>query len=199
MLQQLSETTIRDTIAAVFSDPAYRRSTLLQRFGNWLLDWLSSIFANVRPGGLPPAVFWTIFALCSAALAALIARLVYVRLRSREVLAQFGAQAGLGRGQFDAWAAALRYAGLGDYTAAAHALYLSVLRAIAGRGEVELHESKTIGDYLRDLAARSSAWLSPFRAFARNYETVIYGTGFCDRDRYERLLGLARGIVEARG
>jgi hypothetical protein len=199
MLQQLSEVMIRDTVAAVFRDPAYRRSTLLQRIGNWVLEWLSSIFSNLNPGGLPPAVFWTSFVLSVAALLGLIARLVYVTYRSRESFAQFAQQSGLLGGQFDAWAAARKYASLGDYTAAAHALYVAVLRAIAGRGEVELHDSKTIGDYLRDLAARSSAWLSPFRDFARNYETVIYGSGFCDRDRYERLLGLARGMVEAGG
>ncbi|MGH7471569.1 MAG: DUF4129 domain-containing protein, partial [Longimicrobiales bacterium] len=81
----------------------------------------------------------------------------------------------------------------------AHALYAGILAALAGRGEVELHESKTIGDYLRDLSARSSAFRVRYRDFARSYEVVIYGIGFCDRERYERLLGLAHYIIEPRG
>jgi hypothetical protein len=96
----------------------------------------------------------------------------------------------------DAWVAARRYAAHGDYTSAAHALYAALLQAVAARGDAELHESKTIGDYVRDLAARPSRFLGGFREFARSYETVIYGIGSCDRDRYEQLHGLALRIID---
>lgn len=200
MALQLPEAMIRDTVAAVFSDSAYGRTTLLQRLGRWLLELVELLFSKFRPGGLPTPVFWTVVSLSILIALAVLARFGYGIYQRRQAALRGAGEAGFGRGVgFDAWAAARLHAAMGDYTAAAHALYLGVLYAIARRGEVELHESKTIGDYLRDLAARSSAQLSRFREFARSYETVIYGTGFCDRDRYERLLGLAHAIVETGG
>jgi hypothetical protein len=46
------------------------------------------------------------------------------------------------------------------------------------------------------MRARASASLvQAFREFARGYEYVVYGIGECDRDRYERLHGLADRIL----
>ena len=69
---------------------------------------------------------------------------------------------------------------------------------VNGGGYVELHESKTVGDYLRELAARSVPWRGVFQEFARGYELVAYGGVRCDADRYGRLLGLA-GRLAGRG
>lgn len=85
----------------------------------------------------------------------------------------------------------------GEYTEAAHALYRALLEALARRERVRLHPSKTVGDYVRDLRQRSSSLFGRFRDFARSYETVVYGIGVCDRERYERLLALAAPIVRA--
>jgi hypothetical protein len=199
MLLQLPESMIRDTVAAVFRDRIYQRTTLLQRIGAWLLDLLEAIFLNIRPRAVPTYVFWTIAVLISLALLVVLARWLYPYLDRRSFL---DGSDRVGRGssaERDLWSLARAHAAAGDYTAAAHTLYAALLGVIARRGEVELHESKTIGDYLRELAARSSATLARFREFARSYETVIYGIGYCDRDRYERLLGLAQRIAEAGG
>ena len=95
----------------------------------------------------------------------------------------------------DPWAAAPEDAARGDYTAAAHALYQALLESAARRGELRLHHSKTLGDYVRELRARSSALFGRFRDFARAYETVIYGIGVCDRERFERLRALALPVI----
>jgi len=52
---------------------------------------------------------------------------------------------------------------------------------------------------VRDLRARSSSLFGRFRDFARSYETVVYGLGTCDRERYERLRALAAPIVQPAG
>jgi hypothetical protein len=96
----------------------------------------------------------------------------------------------------DPWLLAQQRAAAGDFTGAAHDLYAAILQAVARRQLVRLHPSKTIGDYVRELRSRASiALLTPFREFARAYEAVIYGTGDCDRDRYERLRTLAGAII----
>jgi hypothetical protein len=199
MLLQLPEPVIRDTVAAVFSDPVYKRSTLLQRIGGWLLDQLQAFFNWLRPGTLPDPVFWIILILVTVALLGLLARWSYGWRRLRGLR---GVQAsdypGI-REPEDAWSVARLLAARGDYTAAAHALYAGLLLTIARRGELTLHESKTIGDYVRELNARSSILVSRFRDFARSYEVVIYGLGACDRDRYERLQGMANLIADYRG
>jgi hypothetical protein len=97
----------------------------------------------------------------------------------------------------DPWALAQRLAAAGDYTGAAHALYQGLLLSVARRDNIRLHESKTVGDYTRELRSRASRRFAPFREFARTYEVVVYGLGRCDRDRYDRLQRLAQAITTA--
>lgn len=197
-MQQIPESAIRDTVAAVFQDATYNRTSPLQRFGAWLLDAIRAFFLRLRPGHMSSTVYWTLVGLLIAVGAAVIIRagfLVYAARGGSLRRRRFGSPAeALEAG--DAWTAARQLAARGDYTSAAHALYAALLEAMAAVGDTELHESKTIGDYVRDLAARSSRFLGGFREFARSYETVIYGIGFCDRDRYEQLHGLALRIID---
>jgi hypothetical protein len=95
----------------------------------------------------------------------------------------------------DPWALAQRLAADGNYTDAAHALYQGLLLLLARYDHLRLHESKTVGDYARELRQRSSQRFAPFRDFARTYEVVVYGLGTCDRDRYDRLERLAEAIT----
>ena len=99
----------------------------------------------------------------------------------------------------DPWLVAQEAASRGQFTEAAHALYEALLEAAARRGDVRLHQSKTVGDYAREMRGRGSALLARFRDFARSYEVVIYGIGHCDQERYERLLAIARPIITSNG
>jgi hypothetical protein len=195
---ELSESMIRDTVAAVFSDPAYGNTSLLERLGAWLLELLGELLLRLRPDGAPGPVLWIITVIVGLLIATVVARTLWLIDIGRRT-GGAGTPDGAGGARSDAWADARVFAARGDYTAAAHALYAAILDSIAGRGDIELHEAKTIGDYLRELATRSSASLARFRDFARSYETVIYGIGFCDRERFERLYGMAAAIVGSRG
>ncbi len=99
----------------------------------------------------------------------------------------------------DPWARAQQEAAAGRYTDAAHLLYQAILVALAGRERLRLHPSKTVGDYARELRARSSSAFPGYREFARLYETVVYGLQHCDRERWERLQALALAITGPRG
>ena len=194
---QIPEQVIRDTVTAVFQNRAYGHPSLLRRFGRWLLDWVLYFLERLPGGALPPPVFWTITGIVAVLLVALFIRFALPYSTLRAARARVGGPSGATA--IDYWDVARQCAARGDYTAAAHALYASLLHTIAGRDEIQLDEAKTIGDYSRELAARSSTRLPRFREFARGYETVIYGIGFCDRERYERLQQLAQPIVGAHG
>lgn len=97
------------------------------------------------------------------------------------------------------WALAQSLAAAGDYTAAAHALYLALLEGLARREQLRLHPSKTAGDYIRELRARSSALLPTVRDFTRGYELVAYGFRECDAERYARLHSLASAVIRPNG
>jgi hypothetical protein len=60
---------------------------------------------------------------------------------------------------------------------------------------VHLHPSKTIGDYLRELRARSSGLVPVIGEFARSYEPIAYGSRGCDGDDYARLRALAIPVI----
>jgi len=193
---QIPGVAIRDTVAAVFRAPVYNRTSLLKIVSGWLGEHVRAILLRFRPGRMPEPLFWVIVTVLLLVAAGVVARTAVVLLRERAVRP---GEAGRGGpdGPGDMWATARELATRGDYTAAAHALYAGILGVIARTGTVELHESKTIGDYARDLAARSSALLGRFSDFARDYEVVIYGIGSCDRERYERLDRLAVRIRES--
>ena len=193
---------VRDTIAAVFRDGSYDRGireSLWQRFA----AWLARRFADLRDLlDRSPGLGWTLAVIVVAVVVALVARAAYVaHVRAlRQASLDDGAPGGsrtrlLG----DPWQLAQRHAAEGRYTEAAHLLYRALLEAVARRERIRLHPSKTVGDYARELRQRSSSLFARYRDFARTYETVVYGLGTCDRERWERLDALARDIVAPRG
>lgn len=200
----VSETAIRDTMAAVFRQAAFARrqpswiARKITQFFEWLADLLRQL-GGTRTSS--PAVFWTVMTIIIIVVVAIIARLAWVSyLRRNQGIAARQAPSGPGGlAQGDPWTAAQQHAARGDFTAAAHSLYLALLNAIARRGLIRLHPSKTVGDYVRELRARSATVFTRFREFARAYETVVYGTGVCDQERYEKLQRLALPLVQSDG
>ncbi|HUF27891.1 MAG TPA: DUF4129 domain-containing protein [Gemmatimonadaceae bacterium] len=196
----LAESAIVDTITAIFAAPEFERGWR-QSLWEQLLDWLSGGFLWFR--GLArtaPGLYWASIILLVMVLVLVAAR-IGMLIRARRIRsAALAAEKRAGRravGLRDPWVVAQEEAARGNFTDAAHALYLALLDALARREQVRLHPAKTIGDYVRELRARSSSLFGAFREFARTYEVVVYGIGTCDRDRYERLRELALPIVQA--
>ena len=197
-----TESAVRDTLAAVFRDPAYDRNlreSLWQRFAAWLARWFSEL-RELLAGS--PRLGWALIVLATLLVLAIVARAVYlarVRAARRAALDLGEAGGAHSRAAGDPLQLAQRAAAAGDYTAAAHLLYRALLEAVARRERIRLHPSKTVGDYGRELRQRSSSLFTRYRDFARSYETVVYGLGTCDRERWERLDALARDVVTPRG
>ena len=197
-LSRLSDSAIHDTVEAVFRQRAYARGVL--RWPEWLrrlFRWLGDVLGDVRlTFGESPLLYWGTIVLLVALVALIVARAVWASRQRRVALAAAEHARPRGAGlPRDPWLAAQALAARGDFTEAAHALYHALLAALARRGQVKLHPSKTVGDYVRELRARSSVAFARFRDFARSYEVVIYGVGRCDRERWERLQSLAEPIV----
>ncbi|GEM_PF-309712 len=195
LVQSVSADSIRKAITTVFARREYDRtiaSTLWGRIVNAALSLLRDLLQSIRHAG--PVQKGALVVLM-VVLVAVIARLAILSNAAGVAFRRAGTF-GFG-GPQDAWAEAQRLAHAGQYTDAAHALYRGLLDDMARRDLIQLHYSKTVGDYGRDLRRRSSGLTPHYRDFARTYETVVYGLGTCDRERYERLYALATGIVKA--
>jgi len=200
-VQGIPDAVVRDTITAVLRQGDYAALSRLARVLNWiaervfeLLQWL------FRTGRASGQFSWPLTIAVLILAVAFAARLLlgWRWRRADAAAADVDELRSSLRGQ-DPWQAAEAFAAGGDFTSAAHALYLALLEAGARRGELHIHPSKTVGDYARELRARSSAMLTRFRDFGRSYELVVYGQGQCDRQRYEGLLALATPVVRADG
>ena len=198
--QKLPEdSAIRETIAEVFSAQEYSRSWQ-DIFWRTLGDVIDRVEDLIRRAAREnPALFWVSVVLLAIAVALLLFRGAYLARMRAELIARLATTRGRDGGMEDSWHAAQTYAREGRYTDAAHALYRHILKWLAANERVELHPSKTIGDYGRVLRARSSRVHAPYRDFGRTYEVVVYGHGSCDRDRYERLLKMTTAITGSDG
>lgn len=170
---------VHDTVAAVVSGPAFRRSlpsSLAERLLAWLGEWFERIFLVI--GGRTSS---RVVALAFVATLVLlvVARLV-LAARARDVEA-FAEVRGRRNGRDDdPWRAADQAMADGRFEDAAHALYRGVLASVARREQLRLDPSKTSGDYVRELRTRGSPMLPAFRGFARRFDWAVYGRGGCD-------------------
>ncbi len=187
---------IRDTLDHVFSDPAFARGireTLLTRAFRWLVEFFDRI---VSAGAANQLVRWAAIAILSLLIAAVVARLLWTIVLERRALARLAALGPDGvRGEAP-YAAALRAAAAGEYTAAAHSLYHALVLGVMRRERVRLHPAMTSGDYTRELRARQSAAYPGFRAFARAYEHAVYGGDRVDAAGWNRLHALAAPLLD---
>lgn len=189
-----SDAAIRDTVAAIVRQTEYQRAltqSIWDRIVRWLVDRLSELLQLVDSTGYGRVV--TIAALV------LVVGLIIIRVAigisaDRALRSEPGGRR-LAAGGATMLSDAERLAAGGDHTAAAHVLFAALLAAIAARGEVRLHPSKTTGDYARELRRRSAASLRPFQAFRSRYDRVIYGDMRCSADDYAMLLREARALV----
>jgi hypothetical protein len=190
----IAQETIADTVAAVFSEAEFNPRRGL--FGLPSLWW----WTKYLDFSLDKRVAWwlgtgIVVILLLAAVGIAVRRHLHAQGRGA---ASGDLTRGGVRGQ-DAWTAAQELAAAGDFTGAAHALYVALLGSLAKRDLLRLHPSKTIGDYLRELRRRPSAPAQTMVEFARTYELVAYGLRPCDADRYDRLRTLAARMIEHRG
>jgi hypothetical protein len=197
--QPWSREAIHDTVAAIVNQAGYRRdlrSTLLDRILQWIADGYGRLFDAL--GTVPHGrVIATIAAGVLALL--IVARVAYAaRLRTLRPDDATTRKRGSRRAD-DPWGEAEALAQNGQFTEAAHALYRATIAGLAAGGLVRPHESKTSGDYARELRRRGAPSYAAFRRFGARYDRILYGTGVCDADDFRALREEARTVLAPRG
>ena len=176
---------VRETVASIAAQDAYQRTigvTLWQRLWGLLGRILEALFEWAGASGVSRVL--TIGGVVLL-VALIVARIVVVVLAAR-------ARGRSGPGAHPGWttdprAEAERLAAAGRFTEAAHALLSALLLVLAARGDVRLHDSKTTGDYARELERRGSPARAAFQRFRRRYEGAIYGAGACSAEDFAAL------------
>ena len=183
---------VQDSVAAIVRQRVYQRSirtTLLDRLFDWIGALFQRLFSSINA---VPHAKWIILGLGIAAVLAISGR---IWLGSETEARRRRARAGSIHGTEDPWADAERLASAGNYTDAAHLLYRGLTERLAAGGHIHLHQSKTSGDYARELRTRSHPAHNEFRQFGRRYDHVIFGTGTCDAATYAALREHATRLV----
>ncbi len=192
---QLDNSAIADTVAAVFRSRAFAEHGSIS-LGQILAQWMWNLIVRMLGFAVSHPALGMVFRIALATtLLALIARVAYGLLMRFSPTVRMRKAVDADRAG-DWFTVAQDLATHKDYTRAAHALYLALLAAAARGGSVALHDSKTTGDYLREVGRRPRGIdLKRFTEFTRSYETVIYGVGWCDEERYHSLNALADVIL----
>jgi Domain of unknown function (DUF4129) len=184
---------IRDTISRIVLERGYRRSvtsTLLSRFWDWFSDLFSRLFSQAA--GSRGTYFISIGVL-AVLLGTIVARAIIVS-RARRLAANFRVPVATADDQL---AQARALAAQGAHVQAAHLLYAAVVTRLVEGRRVRRHDSKTVGDYGRELRSAGDVLAAPYGAFATVYDIVAYGDGICDAARYARLEQLAAPVLQA--
>jgi hypothetical protein len=188
---------IHDTVAAIARQPAYAipvRQSLFARALRWFINRVADLLGAV--GGSRETRLVVI-----AALAVIVFTVVarFVVVRRADFRRRTGASLrAIGSARRDYWAVAAELAAADNFAGACHAVYLAVLDALARSGALSLHASKTPGDYVRELRLRRPGAAAEFRAFARQFETAVYGPAQPVAATYEALRRSADGVIAQR-
>jgi hypothetical protein len=187
--------TVHDSVASIASSSAYNRSiseSLWTTFWRWLNDSIDKLIESFRGSGTGR---WVTISLLILLVVLILVRSYLAAKAARENVAH---QVGGARSEGAAhpWVLAQRLAAAGNFTDAAHALLAAMLAAIAARGDVRLHASKTAGDYARELRRRGSSSHPRFESFRRRYDVAVYGQGEVSEAEYAELLEDARPLID---
>lgn len=194
---QWSAQAIHDTVAAIARQRAYStslRESLLGRFFRFLFQELSDLLSYLHGS---PNARWIVVTSVGAIVLVIVARIVAGRDVDDRGARRRAGRTGGDRTSADYWTEARALAGGGNYDAACHALYTAVLDVLARRGAVRIHPSKTSGDYSRELTRRGIPVAPAFRAFARQFERIVFGSvaDGVSADDFERLITAAEGVM----
>lgn len=184
---------MHDTVAVVVSDPAFRRS-LRQSIGDRILVWLGDLLLRLSKAmrGLPSSR--TLALIFIGAIATFVVIRFLIAASARGEPAGRRRRGSTAATDVDPWHSADELLELGRFEEAAHALYRGVILSLSHLERLRLDPSKTSGDYARELRRRSSPSFSPFVAFSRRFDVLVYGHVLPDADAVHQLRELANAF-----
>ena len=188
---------MRDTVAAIARGDAFQRATtrsLWERLVDLIVRTIRELIAalpELRIGN------WLVVTVAVLLVVLIVTRVVLQKRAERVIWAGDRVGSRLVR-RTDPWTEAERLARSGSYVEAAHELCAALLISCARRGELQLHPSKTTGDYARELRRRGAASEHGFQKFRSRYDRVVYDAQRCSADEYAALLADARPLLVER-
>jgi Domain of unknown function (DUF4129) len=185
--QPLDAGVIRDTVRAVFRAREFQPRASIW----WWTKYLPSLSGHEN---LARLVAYLVAAL---AVLLLVSTLTRRALRAR----RFASAASFAHADAEAdhWSIAGSLARRGAYAEAAHALFAALLQALARRGSVVPHPSKTLREYTRELREDDVRRRGAVRSFLLLYEGAVFGLSGCDEACFARLQALARAATDSNG
>ncbi len=182
---------VRDTISRIVLERGYRENlttTLFSRFWDWFSRLLSDLFTQASGSR---GTYLISLSLIAVAIAASIIRAILVARARREAASRREVPITAD----EQLAQARGLSAQGAFADAAHLLHAAIVTRLVEQKRVRRHPSKTVGDYGRDLRSSGDGLALPYQAFARVYDIVAYGDGYCDATRYAHLETLAAPLL----
>lgn len=197
-IEIISPDTVQQTISAVFAGEQYQRS-LRRSLWEQLVGWIGRIInAVMRAMEDSPTLKWTVILSLAGIATAIAIRVAYVK-RLDEIGGRVRLHDSKQCGRGNLWNLAQEEAAAGEFLQAAHTLYMAILESISRSDRIVIESSKTVGDYSRELRRKASQSLPLYREFAHLYEPVVWGTGRCDRESFDRLAVIAQRLDSRSG
>lgn len=188
---------VRELTREILSEPRFApRGTLWQ--------WLMAHVANWHVPSLGPwgqVLVWGVLIWSALTLAAIVAHTIWT------LRALWGASKASHAGQAPAlWRRQSvgveqleqdlqRYVAAGRYREALAIMMLLALRRLEAAGLVSLHESKTNGEYVREVPSGAPVRTS-LKQLVQYFDRVVYGGGPCGPDQLERMRALMQQVVD---
>ena len=183
------------------ADVIYRRPEFVRAEQKSLLEifweWVAGL-VRAADGAIPDWLRWSFYVLAGllglyllAQIALAVHRMARARRAAEPMASARGARPALD--SVEQRRAAHAAAARGDYASAVRALYRFAVARLHERRLVQYHESKTGGDYLRELRPRPARF-ELFAGFLAQVERILFGGRPCDRDLFAQLDGVAETL-----
>jgi hypothetical protein len=185
--------------ADILSNPPYAKErTWLELLLGKIMKWLTR--GSDEGSGWGRTIAWIIIIWCSLALAAMIGHMIWTLLawwrpwdRGRRGADGGDAERSLRQGEWSKLYQQMQEAAeAGSFPHAVALMMAAMLAWLAQRHLLQLHPSKTNGDYARELAPAAAG--ADFRDFVRSFDRAVYGPAGCDRGAFDQLHSMFQQI-----
>ncbi len=193
---EISNQQIVDTVFRVFTDPRFALVETPSLF-EIAQEWISSIIFKLINKAVEYPLVATIAKWGLIVVAALIvARIIYLFILNSKQITFAQSVKRTKTFSKDLWKAADSLASEGHYIDASHALYGAILQTLARQNRIIIHDSKTAGDYSRELKkAGHKTTQTAFMQFVRPFQLVVFGLRKCTKETYDQLNQLAKAVI----
>lgn len=187
--------TVRAATREILADPRFAPQTSLwQWFASLFRDWDFSGFGSL--GAFGTVLVWIIFIWGAITLVAILAHIGWTILAVASSRTRSDELSSLHEGLSieELQRRIQSFAAEGAFTNALAAMMAVLLLRLQHAGYVDVHESKTNGDYLREVPPEARI-RDTFGCFVQRFDVLVYDAAGCSRSDFEGMDALYEEIV----